>query len=68
MSDHHNLRKDQESSHSSHPFWKRAHLDWRFWAVLLLMLAAMTMYVMSDNESLRFGRRSEQPQSAVGEK
>ena len=68
MSDNHNRRKEQESSHSSNPFWKRAHRDWRFWAVVLLMFAAIAMYVISENESLRFGRRSQQPRSDIGGK
>lgn len=28
------------------PYWLRAHKDWRFVAVVLLMLAAMLTYVM----------------------
>lgn len=43
MSAHHNRLKNQEESHSSHPFWKRAHLDWRFWVVIILMLAAISI-------------------------
>ena len=36
--------------HGHHlPYWKRAHHDWRFWIGLFLMLAAITIYVMSDN-------------------
>jgi hypothetical protein len=31
------------------------HKDWRTWVIVGLMLAAMLAYVMSDNESLRFG-------------
>ncbi|MFZ0634755.1 MAG: hypothetical protein WA755_03330 [Candidatus Acidiferrales bacterium] len=31
------------------PYWKRAHHDWRFWAGLFLMFAAITIYVMSDD-------------------
>jgi len=68
MSDLHNVRKDQENSHSSRPYWKRAHRDWRFWAGVILMFAAIAMYVMSENESLRFGRGSQQPRSDVGGK
>ena len=36
--------------HPDHrPYWKRAHHDWRFWVALLFMLAAITIYVLSDN-------------------
>jgi hypothetical protein len=31
------------------PYWKRAHHDWRFWAGLILMFVAITIYVMSDD-------------------
>jgi hypothetical protein len=42
-------------SHQHGPAWKRLHRDWRAWAVVILMLAAMLMYVLSDNESLQPG-------------
>jgi hypothetical protein len=42
-----------EHEHVQHeprpPYWKRAHHDWRVWVGLFFMLAAMTIYVMSDN-------------------
>jgi len=47
-----------ESKHRHHPasesvaalpYWKRAHHDWRFWAALVLMFLAITVYVLSDN-------------------
>jgi len=38
--------------HSVHPYWKRAHHDWRFWVGLVLMLAAITIYVLSDDLAL----------------
>lgn len=31
------------------PYWKRAHHDWRFWFGLVLMFAAITVYIVSDN-------------------
>ncbi len=33
-------------------YWKRAHQDFRFWIGMVLMLAAITIYVMSDDLSL----------------
>jgi hypothetical protein len=36
---------DQDRS----PYWKRAHHDWRIWIALLFMLAAITIYVLSDD-------------------
>lgn len=35
------------------PYWLRAHKDWRFLAVVGLMLAAMLTYVLTMNLSLR---------------
>ena len=29
------------------PYWKRAHHDWRFWVALILMFAAMFIYLGS---------------------
>lgn len=34
------------------PYWRRAHNDWRFWVMVLLMLLAMLFYVLSDNFAL----------------
>ena len=30
-------------------YWTRAHRDWKFWAGMLLVFAAIGMYVMTDN-------------------
>jgi hypothetical protein len=35
--------------HDHGPYWKRAHRDWRFWVGLVLMLAAITIYVLSED-------------------
>jgi hypothetical protein len=35
------------------PYWLRAHRDWKFWAVVALMLVAMVVYVVSMNLALR---------------
>lgn len=49
------------------PYWKRAHRDWRFWIGLILMLAAMAIYVLSDNLAFLPWRPPSQPlPSAVG--
>ena len=31
------------------PYWKRAHRGWPFWIAVVLMLAAMVIYVMTDD-------------------
>jgi hypothetical protein len=31
------------------PYWTRAHRDWRVWVGVVLMLAAMTVYLMTND-------------------
>jgi hypothetical protein len=57
--------KSVQQDHS--PYWKRAHRDWRIWVAVLLMIAGMIIYVMSEDLSSRPLSRPQQPQSgAVG--
>jgi hypothetical protein len=35
--------------HDRRPYWKRAHRSVGFWIAVFLMLAAMVIYVMSDD-------------------
>jgi hypothetical protein len=52
-----NGHRGNEGSDSGHPavdpgqppYWKRAHRDWRIWVALFFMLAAMAIYVLSDD-------------------
>jgi hypothetical protein len=53
--------KPRDHEHPRHHFWKRAHRDWRVQLVVALMLALMLVYVVSDNLSLRPGKRPIQP-------
>jgi hypothetical protein len=41
--------------HDQGPYWRRAHRDWRVWVGLFFMLAAITIYVMSNDLSF-FGQ------------
>lgn len=51
----------------AHWNWKRAHRHWGFWVALFLMFAAMIVYVMTDDLSLRPRRQPQQsPSGAVG--
>ena len=50
--------------HDHRPYWKRAHHDWRVWVGLFFMLAAITIYVMSDN--LALSPRSQPRQAPPG--
>jgi hypothetical protein len=47
-------RTGHDHHHGSHPVpWsQRWHKDWRLWAIVALMLVAMAVYVLSDNESI----------------
>ena len=51
--------------HDQRPYWKRAHHDWRFWVGLFFMLAAITIYVMSNNLSFFPRGQPRQPPSAA---
>jgi hypothetical protein len=45
---------DKDIERQQHrPYWKRAHRDWKFWIVMLFMIALMIFYTMSDNFALR---------------
>jgi hypothetical protein len=35
--------------HDPRPYWKRAHHDRRVWVALFFMLAAITIYVLSED-------------------
>ena len=50
------MEHQHEHEHGQHqaPSRRKLHHDWRLWLVVGLMLVAMLMYVLSDNE--RFGR------------
>ncbi len=50
---HHQHPHDHGSGHH-HPQHQRRglHKDWRMWAIVLLMLGAMVIYVMTQDESL----------------
>ena len=42
--------------HNPDPYWGRAHRDGKVWVGLLFMMAAITIYVLSDDLSF-FGHR-----------
>jgi hypothetical protein len=64
MSSHrHNHGSDFTSHHDHVPYWKRAHTDWRFWIGVLLMLAAMIAYVLSDDLAWQPRNKTQPPPS-----
>jgi hypothetical protein len=52
---------------SNRPYWKRAHKDWRFWIALLLMIAAMIIYVVSEDFAWLPRNRLQQPHRTPSE-
>jgi hypothetical protein len=31
------------------PYWKRAHQDWRMWVAVILMIAGMYIYMITED-------------------
>lgn len=55
MSHEHNHDHHGHHNHQTHPKQpRRIHHDWRFWAVIL-MLVGMAVYVMTNDEELEPG-------------
>jgi hypothetical protein len=49
-----NQHDPHHHGHDKHHAKKQGiHKDWRLWTVVILMLAAMAMYVLSDDEALQ---------------
>ena len=66
MAEHMNDNKIRHSHNSSapnshRPYWKRAHHDWRFWVVVVLMFVGVIFYVMSDDFAFVPRNRVQQP-------
>jgi hypothetical protein len=57
--------KPRDHEHQRHHFWRHAHRDWRVWTAVILMLAMMLVYVMTNDLSLRPGKRAAQPTPAA---
>lgn len=47
--------KSRDHDHPRHHFLRNAHRDWRVWIAVVLMLAMILVYVMTDSLSLRPG-------------
>jgi len=64
----HHGEQDPNGDHQvQRPYWTRAHHDWKFWVALSLMLAAMVIYVMTQDLAWRPRSQAQQPPSgAVG--
>jgi len=53
------MEDQHDHGHHHGPSRRKLHHDWRLWLVVGLMLAAMLMYVLSDNERFGFRRGTE---------
>ena len=51
MSESKKSHRNLDASESQTAYWKTVHHHWWFWLGLVLMLTAMTVYVLSDNLS-----------------
>jgi hypothetical protein len=52
--------KPRDCVHPRHHYWRSAHRDWRVWVAVVLMLASILTYVVTDNLSLRPGKHMTQ--------
>jgi hypothetical protein len=55
---HTHFKKDHPTQK---PYWQRAHLDWKLWAAVVIMLAAMWVYLKSNDLSHAPGTPPRQP-------
>jgi len=55
----------RDHAHPRQHYLRRAHRDWRLWAAVILMLAMVLVYVMSNSLSLRPGNRAVQSTPAM---
>ena len=56
--------KPRDHEHPQKHTW-RPHLDWRVWIAVVLMVLLVLVYVITDNLSLRPGKRATQPTPAI---
>jgi hypothetical protein len=46
--DHRHAETGPEPSHPQQiPYWQRAHKDWKFWVGVIMIAAAITVYIFS---------------------
>jgi hypothetical protein len=57
--------KPRDHVHPRQHGWRHAHRDWRVWLAVMLMLALIMVYVLTNSLSLRPGRRPGQPVPAA---
>ena len=66
---HHRQEREEHNRkhHNDKPYWKRIHQTWSFRVFLVLMLAAIIYYMLSDNLSRRpYIQPQQSPSDTVG--
>lgn len=56
-----------DHNHPQHTGGRGLHKDWRAWTVVLIMVAAMAVYVLSFDESIEPGEPEQQEVPAAAE-
>jgi hypothetical protein len=64
----HGESKSDGGEHRHGPYWKYAHKDWRVWVGVVLVFAAIVIYVMSEDFGSLSGNRPVQVQSGAAGK
>jgi hypothetical protein len=57
----HHKPDHQGGHHAAEKPRRQFHKDWRVWIAVVLLLAAMGTYVLTNGEVLRFGAPPQQP-------
>lgn len=65
MNDPHPQPHDGGARPQHRPYWKRMHQSPFFWVAAFFIMLAMTIYVMTDNLSIRPDGKRQQPVPAV---
>jgi hypothetical protein len=61
----HKLHAGPNRENIRRPYWTRAHRDWRVWVGVVVMLAAMAIYLMSYDLALRPRTQPQPPLSGT---
>jgi hypothetical protein len=64
---HGNRHGHHDHGHPQHKSGGGLHKDWRMWTVVLLMVAAMAVYILSFDESLEPGEPEQREVPAAAE-
>ena len=66
QSDHfHEGSEDDVAKKTHHPYWKRAHRDWRIWFAVFVMIVCMIIYAITIDFTMLPRSRPQTPQSGA---